>query len=179
MATDSTKIFAGPQASSPSWSGTIEHISESARLCIHVDFTPTSPTDFGETALPAWAEANPKVSQPPPEDNSVRGHEHVKQPPEAASTSALGRASDLENSTEQRGVMTRVLYSLKGQAVNELDIECDEVVLPIESKKGAVSSQSQSPASFLIKQAEADSFYFFDRMVPHPERQGNAWMGTD
>ena len=146
MATDSTKTFAGPQAYSPSRSGGLEYyMPEGARLRIHIDITPTSLTDFGETASPAWTEANTEDSEPSLNDNSIRGREIAKQPPKAAPTPTLGHASDLDSNTEQQGVKTRVIYSFKGQASNELDIELNEMVLPIENGQGAVCSHTHPP----------------------------------
>ncbi len=115
---------------------------EGARLNIHIDITPTSLTDFGETASPIWTEANPEDSELFLNDNSIRGRESAKQPPETAPTPALGRASDLDSNIEQQGVKTRVIYSFKGQASNELDIQRNEMVLPIENGQGAVFSHS-------------------------------------
>ena len=145
MAADSTKTLAGPQAYSPSPSGGTEYIPEGARLCIHIATTTTSPKDSGETAFPAWTEANPKDSQPPLNDNSVRGRESAEKPPKAASTPALGRASDLNSNTDQQGVKVRVMSPFKGQAANELDVELDEMVLAVQAEYRGEFSSAQGP----------------------------------
>lgn len=145
VAADSTKTLAGPQAYSPSRSGSTECIPEGARLHIHIDTTPTSPKDSGETAFPAWIEASPKDSPPPLNDNSVKGRESAEKPPKAASTPALGHASNLDSNTDQQGVKVRVMSAFKGQSANELDVQLDQMVLAVQAEYRGEFSSAQGP----------------------------------
>ena len=155
VAADSTKTLARPQAYSPSRSGSTEYIPEGARLHIHIDTTPTSPNDSGETAFPAWTEASPKDSPPPLNDNSVKGRESAEKPPKAASTPALGHASDLDSNTDQQGVKVRVMSAFKGQSANVLHVELDEMVLAVQAEYRGQFSSAQDP---VFSQSHSPSF---------------------